>query len=157
MQENSYFVQVLFKLKLSGHAELAELDYILSSLGLDQNQFLSMCIIAGCDFLPNIKGIGIKKASQMVHFTEFLERLKNHKFAPSNYCDQFRQATAVFQHQIIYDTDGQITQPLYAWQLLEDENKTQFCQACGEYPFKLAFILGGGWWGGGYSRDCILC
>jgi exonuclease 1 len=32
----------------------------------NSNMFLYMCIISGCDYLPNIKGNGIKQAHKMV-------------------------------------------------------------------------------------------
>ena len=33
---------------------------------MTQTKFLEMCIVAGCDYLPNIRGIGINKARKIV-------------------------------------------------------------------------------------------
>lgn len=97
------FIQVLSKLKLSEEAEHADLAYILQALNLDSSQFLSMCVVAGCDFLPNIKGIGIHRASQVVTRNDFLNELSSHWYAPPDYCTGFKQACAVWRHQTIYD------------------------------------------------------
>ena len=126
------FIQVLVKLKLSGLANLADLAYILHALNLDSSQFLYMCIVAGCDFLPNIKGIGIHRASQVVTRKDFLHELGSHRYAPSDYCKGFKQACAVFKHQVIYDLQSKRVRPLTAWESGEDE--AQFSMACGEYP-----------------------
>ena len=126
------FIQVLFKLKLCGEADLADLAYILHVLNLNSSQFLYMCIVAGCDFLPNIKGIGIHRASQVVTRKDFLNEIGNLRNAPSDYCNGFKQARAVFKHQAIYDLDSKSVRPLTAWESGEDE--AQFSFACGEYP-----------------------
>ena len=123
---------MLFKLKLSGEADLADMAYILQELHLDSSQFLYMCIVAGCDFLPNIKGIGIHRASQVVTRKDFLNEIGNHRNAPSDYCKGFKQACAVFKHQAIYDLDSKCVRPLTVWEPGEDE--AQFSMACGEYP-----------------------
>ena len=125
------FIQVLFKLKLSGVADLADLAYILHALNLDSSQFLYMCIVAGCDFLPNIKGIGYQ-ASQAVTRRDFFHELGSHRYAPSDYCKGFKQACAVFKHQVIYDLQSKRVRPLTVWESGEDE--AQFSMACGEYP-----------------------
>lgn len=126
------FIQVLFKLKLAGVADLAALAYILHALNLDSSQFLYMCIVAGCDFLPNIKGIGIHQASQAVTRRDFFHELGSHRYAPSNYCKGFKQACAVFKHQVIYDLQSKRVRSLTAWESREDE--AQFSMASGEYP-----------------------
>lgn len=91
-----------------------------------------MCIVAGCDFLPNIKGIGIHQASQVVTRKDFLNELGSHCYAPSDYYKGFKQACTVFKHQAIYDLDCKSVRPLTAWQSGEDE--AQLSMACGEYP-----------------------
>ena len=121
---------MLFKLKLSGVADLADLAYILHALNLDSSQFLYMCIVAGCDFLPNIKGIGYQ-ASQAVTRRDFFHELGSHRYAPSDYYKGFKQACAVFKHQVIYDLQSKRVRPLTVWESGEDE--AQFSMACGEY------------------------
>jgi exonuclease-1 len=126
--------QVLFKLQLNGNADLLEMDSILDHLNFSKQQFVSMCIVAGCDYVPNIKTIGIHKAKQSVESGHgFLNALQKHKFAPLNYEAEFKQASAVFHHQTIYDIEKLAVAPLEAWTTNDDTDK--FSPACGEYPF----------------------
>jgi exonuclease-1 len=58
---------VLYKLDRSGAGEevsLADLPHCpsLPLAGWTADQFLQLCIMAGCDFLAQLPGIGIKKA-----------------------------------------------------------------------------------------------
>lgn len=123
---------MLFKLKMNGKAELAQLDNILEKLNLDESQFLDMCVVAGCDYLANIKTIGIHTARGIIANKSFLEELVNHKNAPANYHSQFCQALMVFKHQMIYDIDEQSVKPLHSWAAGEDRDK--YGPACGQYP-----------------------
>ena len=41
------------------------LDEILHGLVLSMTRFQQMCVAAGCDYLKNLKGIGIHRAFQM--------------------------------------------------------------------------------------------
>lgn len=63
--------KVLFKLKSSGEADLIEMDKVLQHLQINQDTFLWMCIVAGCDHLKNIRGIGIKRAKEIVTQDDF--------------------------------------------------------------------------------------
>ncbi len=63
--------RVLYKLDRTGAGEeLALEDLVLnrgmSFVGFTQDMFLDMCILAGCDFLGSLPGIGIKKAHQQI-------------------------------------------------------------------------------------------
>ncbi|KAJ0105784.1 hypothetical protein Patl1_19689 [Pistacia atlantica] len=75
----------------------------------DQELFIGMCVLAGCDFLPSVPGIGIAKAYSMVSKYRNLDRvlsvLKIDKGGqvPEDYSKSFREAVAVFQHARIYD------------------------------------------------------
>ena len=61
-----FILQVLFKMEMSGMCDCIELSEALSNLGMTQTKFLEVCIVAGCDYLPNIRGIGINKARKIV-------------------------------------------------------------------------------------------
>lgn len=91
-----------------------------------------MCIAAGCDYLDNIKSIGINKAHQIVNSQDFLLTLEQHKYAPENYRHKFLQAVAVFHHQQIYDIQERCVKPLQPWRREVDQK--QFGPLCGEYP-----------------------
>ncbi|KAG8483159.1 hypothetical protein CXB51_022136 [Gossypium anomalum] len=71
----------------------------------------SMCVLAGCDFLPSVPGIGIVKAHSLVSKYQNLDRvlsvLKIEKGSqmPEDYTKSFKEALAVFQHARIYDAE----------------------------------------------------
>ena len=53
--------QVLFKQQTNGMGNLVEMAKILTHLKLTKEKFTNMCIAAGCDYIENIRGIGIKQ------------------------------------------------------------------------------------------------
>ncbi|CAH3176385.1 unnamed protein product [Porites lobata] len=75
--------KVLFKLRLDGVCEVIELGKVLQHLSLTQEEFLDMCIVAGCDYLENVRGIGIHTAHKLVtkEKTDFLAVLQRNRFA----------------------------------------------------------------------------
>ena len=56
----------MVKTSMSGDGERFILSDILGGLNLSMKQFRMMCISAGCDYLRNVKGVGIQRAFQMV-------------------------------------------------------------------------------------------
>ena len=66
---------MLFKLKSNGDADLVEICKVLEHLQMTQDTFVRMCIAAGCNHLRNIRGIGIKRAKDIVSKSGFEERL----------------------------------------------------------------------------------
>ena len=128
----TFLCQVLFKLQMNGKVDAIEMEQVLRHLQLTQDQFISMCVIAGCDYLKNIKSIGIHKAKQFVKKENFLDELKKHKHAPANYKESFLRARNVFRHQLVYDIATKRVQPLHQWEECEDK---QGSDVCGQYPF----------------------
>jgi 5'-3' exonuclease len=59
----SYF-RCYLKLQTNGMGNLVEMAKILTHLKLTK-EFTDMCIAAGCDYIENIRGIGINKAKKM--------------------------------------------------------------------------------------------
>ncbi|KAF3437202.1 hypothetical protein FNV43_RR19955 [Rhamnella rubrinervis] len=109
---------IVFKMDRFGNGEEIVLDKIFDSAirtpsfrNFDKELFTGMCVLAGCDFLPSIPGIGIVKAYGLVSKYRNLERvLSVLKFekgnqVPEDYSKSFREAVAVFQHAQIYDAD----------------------------------------------------
>ncbi|XP_024924455.3 exonuclease 1 [Ziziphus jujuba] len=109
---------VIFKMDRYGNGEEIVMDDIFDSVSLkpsfqnfDKELFTGMCVLAGCDFLPSIPGIGIAKAFALVSKYRNLERvvsvLKFEKgnLVPEDYSKSFIEAVSVFQHAQIYDTD----------------------------------------------------
>ena len=97
------------------------------------DKFVSMCVVAGCDYLKNIKTIGINKTKQLVQKDNFLDELQKHKYSPETYRESFVQARSVFQHQLVYNIELKKVQPLHE---LEESDGMKGNQACGQYPLK---------------------
>ena len=96
--------------------------YLASVVGFEDFeyvQFISLCILSGCDYLPSLNGIGVRKASKLV--TKFCnikdivhalaEDQKNDYTSESleQYAIDFEKAMHCFLHHIIYDTKDKQT------------------------------------------------
>ncbi|KAK2664481.1 hypothetical protein Ddye_003055 [Dipteronia dyeriana] len=106
----------VFKMDRYGNGEELLLDKVFDSVTgtpsfrrFDKELFIGMCVLAGCDFLPSVPGIGITKAYSMVSKYQNIDRvlsvLKFEKGSqmPEDYPKSFREAVAVFQHARVYD------------------------------------------------------
>jgi len=63
--------RVLYKLDKSGFGQLIELRRLslvddVSLVHFTPEMFLDMCVLSGCDYLPSVEGMGVKRAHQMV-------------------------------------------------------------------------------------------
>ena len=91
-----------------------------------------MCILAGCDYLKNIGGVGICTAYKMVVSEGELFHKLRMRNAPANYKDKFNEAMAVFAHQTVFDINaGYTVVPLHNW---EFASPIALQQQCGKYP-----------------------
>lgn len=85
--------------------EIAELNL----RGWTLDMFKHMCILSGCDYLPSIPGMGLKKAYKLLHKHRTAEKaIKAARFemsmeVPVDYLDQFQNAKATFLHQRVFD------------------------------------------------------
>ncbi|KAH7622041.1 hypothetical protein Ndes2526B_g02866 [Nannochloris sp. 'desiccata'] len=103
---------VLFKLDYGGEVDeisLADLPHCreLSFTGWSHDLFQQMCVMAGCDFLKGLPGIGIKKAHAHIRRTrDFMRALRALRFdgtqAPPGYEIKFQRALWTFKHQRVY-------------------------------------------------------
>jgi len=90
----------------------------LTNLGATQNpsflnftmqMFRQICILAGCDYLNSIPGMGVKKAHSLMKKFRSAERViqslrANKKYiVPDNYEENFRKAELTFLHQRVFD------------------------------------------------------
>ncbi|GMY23922.1 exonuclease 1 [Fagus crenata] len=109
---------VVFKMDRYGKGEEIVLNKVFDSVArtpsfrnFDMELFRGMCVLAGCDFLPSVPGIGIAKAYAFVSKYRNLDRalsvlkLEKGNQMPDDYFKSFREAVAVFQHAQIYDID----------------------------------------------------
>ncbi|KAL7274913.1 Rad2 nuclease [Rhizina undulata] len=80
----------------------------LSLAGWTDTEFRHMAILSGCDYLPSIKGMGIKTAHRLLRKHKTVDRvLQSVQFAgsmtvPKGYLEQFRQADLTFLHQRVF-------------------------------------------------------
>lgn len=70
-----------------------------------------MCVLAGCDFLSSVPGIGIKRAHSLVLKYKNIDRvlsvlqLDKNRHIPEGYVNSFKEANAVFDHARVYNAD----------------------------------------------------
>ena len=94
--------------------EIDETYAMLNARKLDmrnwtKDQFLTMCIFAGCDYLPSLKGVAITKAYNLVNKYKTYKRvLRQLRFEakvaiPSFYAEQFEKAMLTFRHARVWD------------------------------------------------------
>lgn len=120
------------KLCLSGDGQYFNLMEVLAGLKQNLEQFQSMCVLAGCDYLKNVKGVGIITAQRMIAAKEELFSKFKEKGAPAEYKDNFHNALAVFSHQTVFEINAGKTVSLEEWQT-PPTNEQQL--RCGKYPF----------------------
>ncbi|XP_062117972.1 exonuclease 1 [Humulus lupulus] len=110
---------IVFKMDRYGNGEEILLDNVFNNSkartpsfqNFDKELLTGMCVLAGCDFLTSVPGIGIAKSYAFVskywNLDRVLSVLKLEKGSqmPEDYPKSFREAVAVFQHAQIYDAD----------------------------------------------------
>ena len=88
----------------------------LDFCGWTHDMFTYMCILSGCDYLPNLPGVGIKTAykavSRGIHPTQIFEYLRSKTVVPETYEAGFTRAVFTFRHQTVFDPQLQTTVPL---------------------------------------------
>lgn len=111
------------KLRLSGDGECFILSEILAGLDVSVAQFLKGCIAAGCDYLKNVRGVGIHTAFKFIKSGHLFDDLKK-KGSSLSYESSFKMALKVFMHQTIFDPSKLQVGPLQEW-TEEPENELQ--------------------------------
>lgn len=115
---------------MCGNGQHIVLAQVLDGLKLSFQQFQTLCIAAGCDYIENVKGIGIHRAYTFVCDNHLFEELAK-KGAPDDYEENFANALAVFNHQTVFSIDRMKCVPLNEW----DKPVTDKLQLfCGMYP-----------------------
>lgn len=101
------------------------LDRVLSELKLTQNEFVDLCILLGCDYCSSIKGIGPKKAVELIvkHRTleNILENLDKTKYpVPENW--PYQQCRKLFFEPDVADAASFE----FTWNTPDEENLVEF-------------------------------
>ncbi|CAD1480466.1 unnamed protein product, partial [Heterotrigona itama] len=110
--------KVLFKMDLNGNGLLVDQQQLHLAMGIpsehfSMDDFLYMCILSGCDYLPSLPGIGLNKARKFIKINtdcdihRALTRLGSYLNMKSlvvtkEYRDSFILAVITFKHQLIF-------------------------------------------------------
>lgn len=80
----------------------------ISLVGWSDTEFRCMAILSGCDYLPSISGMGLKRAYQLVRKYRSIDRIvrdlafsKRYQL-PARYQESFRRADLTFLHQRVF-------------------------------------------------------
>ncbi|KAF7123064.1 hypothetical protein RHSIM_Rhsim12G0139800 [Rhododendron simsii] len=144
---------IVFKMDRYGNGEEIVLHKVFESATcvpsfrhFDKELFIGMCVLAGCDFLPSVPGIGIAKAYSLVSKYRDLDRvLSMLKFEkgrqmPEDYPESFRKAVAVFQHARIYDADSESLKHMKPLPEKLSQSLDGDLDFLGPYPFILSYF-----------------
>ncbi|EXX59232.1 PIN domain-like protein [Rhizophagus irregularis DAOM 181602=DAOM 197198] len=107
---------VIYKLELNGNGieicrdKFGDVEEI-NMLGWTDKKFRHMSMLAGCDYLPSIPGIGIKSAHKYLRKYETVDKViqylkgNNKVKVPPNYENDFKKAELVFLYQRVFDIE----------------------------------------------------
>jgi 5'-3' exonuclease len=90
----------------------------LNFAGWTHELFLGLCVLSGCDFLPNVRGIGIKKAHALVRKHRTIQATLAVMYGdkkivmPPDYDKNFQRAFWTFRHARVYDPALRRLRPL---------------------------------------------
>ncbi|KNC47306.1 exodeoxyribonuclease 1 [Thecamonas trahens ATCC 50062] len=120
--------RVIFKMdRLGAGVEINAANLSASSSldlhGWSHHQFMHMCILAGCDYLPSPTNVGLKTANRLVSQSKSLPdlfaRLVTSRTLPLSYITDFLRAKLTFRHQTVYDTHARCAVPLEPFDVAE--------------------------------------
>eukprot|EP00899_Mesostigma_viride_P016570 jgi/Mesvir1/24914/Mv16902-RA.2 len=106
--------RVLFKMDKHGHgcevrfSDLPRCKEVRLE-AFNRDMVLTWCILAGCDYLPSLEGIGVKTAHSLVaRFKDFRKVIRHLRFQPGvfvppEYEPLFQKAIWTFKHQRVFD------------------------------------------------------
>lgn len=106
---------IIFKMDRGGDGiEIANSDIFKQVVGIsDLEKLRYMCILSGCDYLPSLPGIGLRKAQDIVKERKTIDDImmviqnRLEKGIASDYQDRFFKANAAFLYQFVFDPNSQ--------------------------------------------------
>lgn len=63
-------------------------EQMLKSLGLSEQEFIDMCILCGCDYVPRISGIGPVKAYKLIQEHKTMEKILEYLYGENKGCEE---------------------------------------------------------------------
>jgi len=106
--------RVFFKMDSEGNGEEIKARNLGANEEIDMlnwipAQFVGMCILAGCDYLESLPGIGLRKAHRLMAEHKTLDRALRHLrlegLCDDTYVEGAHRALLTFRHQVIYNTE----------------------------------------------------
>ncbi|KAJ1285660.1 hypothetical protein BS78_03G295000 [Paspalum vaginatum] len=105
--------RIIFKMDKFGQGVEYQITRLERNRELDFNGFtrqmlLEMCILSGCDYLPSLPGMGVKRAHALIQKLKCYEKVIKHlKYSavsvPPQYEESFKKAIWAFKFQRVYD------------------------------------------------------
>lgn len=132
--------RVLYKMDEYGNAREVRMDRIFRGAALAKNinfgtwtlaQFQTLCVLAGCDYLPSLPGLGLKTAYKLVKSHGTIARILpllqvRHGPLPDGYAQMFERALLTFRHQRVWNADSGTASYLTPLPSDIDERDTHF-------------------------------
>ena len=92
--------------------------------GWTADQFTELCVLAGCDYLRSLPGVGIKTAYNTIRAKQSIHAALTHfqqvnSACNAQYVDHFKQALLTFGHQRVYDPQSKRMVPLTPFKSLD--------------------------------------
>ncbi|XP_077284272.1 flap structure-specific endonuclease 1 [Arctopsyche grandis] len=85
-----------------------QLDRVLEGLSLTKDEFVDFCILLGCDYCPSIRGIGPKRAIELIHqhrsIENILKNIDTNKYPPPDGWN-YAQARKLFHEPEVSNVD----------------------------------------------------
>ena len=112
---------VVFKMSRYGQGKVLRLDEALRTkavAGLSHRALRQACILAGCDYLEGLAGMGLKTAVKTLCRYRDIDRairalrIEGTHRVPPNYSEAFRHAELTFCHQQVFDPARRAAVPL---------------------------------------------
>ncbi|XP_062207052.1 exonuclease 1-like isoform X2 [Phragmites australis] len=105
--------RIIFKMDKFGQGVEFQITRLERNRELDFNGFtrqmlLEMCILSGCDYLPSLPGMGVKRAHALIQKLKCHEKVIKHLrysavSVPPHYEENFKRAIWAFKFQRVYD------------------------------------------------------
>eukprot|EP00898_Chlorokybus_atmophyticus_P007678 jgi/Chlat1/7911/Chrsp68S09180 len=140
--------RILYKMDNMGNGSEIEFANLprctqLNFVDFTRQMVLEMCILSGCDYLPSLSGIGVKKAHVLIrkfkHYHKVLKHLRmDGVHIPEGYHERFQLAIWTFHHQRVYCPERKSLVHLTG--LKDTDNLPESLDFLGPYPPHFALL-----------------